>query len=287
MPSSDRLRSLGHINHQLRAVGSLEDHVARLVEHQPGRVEVLEVGFGYGRALLELSWRFRDADVGFHGVDLNRYVVGDDQLREIAETYQLIPSAELTAATLPSLHYYDATQLQFPDESLDFVYSAVTIRFMRDKALFVEEVARVLRPGGSAVLHISEGHWDYPHGPASDDRLLTPFTNRFVLRHGDELIPLGAYLRCFDGGPFAFRLTPETRCILVLEKRAPGTLALGLRLNEQFSATGRSLPLRDRHGEVRGGYRSVYDVSPERYQELLDRGILQPLSAHGRHQTSH
>jgi tRNA G46 methylase TrmB len=74
MPSTDRLRSLGHINHQLRAVGRLEDHVARLVEWQPGRVEVLEVGFGCGRALLELSRRFRDSDVGFHGVDLNRYV---------------------------------------------------------------------------------------------------------------------------------------------------------------------------------------------------------------------
>jgi SAM-dependent methyltransferase len=277
VPSSDRLRSLEHINHQLRAVGSLQDHVARLVQRQPGRVEVLEVGFGYGRALLELSWRFRDDDVGFHGVDLNRYVDGDDQLREIAETYGPIPSADLAAATLPSLHYYDATQLQFPEDSLDFVYSAVTIRFMRDKALFVEEVARVLRPGGTAVLHISEGHWDYPHGPASGDRLLTTYTSRFVLLHGDELVPLGAYLQLFEGGPFAFRLTPQTRCILVLDKTASGGLSLGLRLNEHYSATGRSLPLRDRYGAVRGGYRSVYDVSPERYRELYDRGILQPL----------
>jgi len=36
--------------------------------------------------------------------------------------------------------------------------------------------------------------------------------------------------------------------------------------------------LRDRHGEVRGGYRTVYDVSPERYQELVDREILQAIS---------
>jgi SAM-dependent methyltransferase len=179
---------------------------------------------------------------------------------------------------MPSLHFYDATRLHFPDESLDFVYSAVTIRFMRDKALFIEEVTRVLRPGGTAVLHISEGNWDYPHGPASDDRLLTPFTSRLVLRHRGELIPLGAYLRLFEDGPFVFRLSPESRCILLLEKLASGSLALGLRFNERFSATGRSLPLRDRRGEVRGGYRTVYDVSPERYREMLDRGILQPLS---------
>jgi hypothetical protein len=72
MPSEDRLRSLAHINHHLRAAGSLEEHISRLLEKQDGRVEVLEVGFGYGRVLLELSWLFRDREVGFHGVDLNR-----------------------------------------------------------------------------------------------------------------------------------------------------------------------------------------------------------------------
>jgi hypothetical protein len=142
---------------------------ARLLEKQRGRVEVLEVGFGYGRVLLELSWLFRD-------------------------------------------------------------------------------------------------------------RVLTPFTSRIVLRHDRELIPLTDYVQLLAGGPFVFRLTPKSRCILQLDKLGSGSLSLGLRLNEQFSASGRSVPLRDRHGEVLGGYRTVYDVSSERYQELLDREILQPLS---------
>ena len=277
MPSEDRLRSLAHINYHLRAVGTLEEHIHGLLTTQRRRVEVLEVGFGYGRALLELSWLFHNREVGFHGVDLNRYVDGPEQLRAIAETYGIIPSEELANAQMPALHYYDATQLQFADESLDFVYTAITVRFMRDKALFIEEVSRVLRPGGTAILHIGEANWDYPHGLASDDRVLTPFTSRMVLRHGRELIPLADYLRLFEGGPFVFRLTPATRCILLLEKRGSGSLSLGLHFNEQFSASGRSLPLRDRHGEVRGGYRTVYDVSSERYQDLLDRKILQAL----------
>jgi len=286
MPSEDRLRSLAQINDHLQAVGSLEEHINRILEkqvkqvpeRQRGRIEVLEVGFGYGRVLLELSWLFRDREVGFHGVDLNRYVDGPEQLRAIAETYGIVPADELPAARMPTLHFYDATRLKFADESFDFVYSAVTVRFMHDKALFIEEVSRVLRPGGTAILHIGESNWDYPHGLASDDRVLTPFTSRLVLRHGRELIPLGDYLQLFVGGPFVFRLTPETRCILVLEKLGSGSLSLGLRFNEQLSASGRSLPLRDRHGEIRGGYRTVYDVSPERYQELVDREILQAIS---------
>jgi SAM-dependent methyltransferase len=278
MPSEDRLRSLAQINHSLRVVGSLDEHIRHLLEKQPGRIEVLEVGFGYGRVLLELSWLFRDREVGFHGVDLNRYVDGPEQLRAIAESYGIIPADELPAAHMPTLHFYDATRLKFADESFDFVYSAITVRFMHDKASFIEEVSRVLRPGGTAILHIGESNWDYPHGMASDDSILTPFTSRLVLRHDRELIPLADYLQLFAGGPFAFRLTPETRCILLMEKLGSGSLSLGLRFNEQLSASGRSLPLRNRHGEVRGGYRTVYDVSSERYQELLDRAILQPMS---------
>ena len=278
MPTKDKFRSLAHINHHLRAVGGLDEHIHRLLEKQPSPVEVLEVGFGYGRVLLELSRLFRDREVGFHGVDLNRYVDGPEQLRVIAQTYGIIPAEELLTTRMPALDYYDATRLRFADESMDFVYSVITVRFMHDKALFIEEVSRVLRPGGTAVLHIGEANWDYPHGLASDDRVLTPFTSRMVLRHDRELIPLADYLRLFAGGPFVFRLTPESRCILLLEKLGCGSLSLGLHFNEQLSASGRSLPLRDRYGEVRGGYRTVYDVSPERYQELVDREILQPLS---------
>ena len=277
MPSKDKSRSLAHINNHLRAVGSLDEHIHRLLEKQSGRVEVLEVGFGYGRVLLELSWLFRDREVGFHGVDLNRYVDGPEQLRAIAETYGIIPADEVPAARMPALHYYDATRLKFADESIDLVYSAVTVRFMHDKALFIEEVSRVLRPGGTAILHIGEANWDYPHGLATDDRVLTPFTSRMVLRHDRELIPVADYLQLFAGGPFVFRLTPESRCILLLEKRGSGSLSLGLHFNEQLSASGRSLPLRDRHGQVRGGYRTVYDVSPQHYQDLLDRGILRAI----------
>jgi hypothetical protein len=117
-----------------------------------------------------------------------------------------------------------------------------------------------------------------PHGLASDDRVLTPFTSRIVLRHDRELIPLADYLQLFAADTFAFRLTPKSRCILQMDKLGSGSLSLGLRLNEQLSASGRSVPLRNHHGEVLGGYRTVYDVSSERYQELLDREILQPLS---------
>jgi hypothetical protein len=119
----------------------------------------------------------------------------------------------------------------------------------------------VLRPGGRAILHISEANWNYPWSKISDDRLLTPYTNRFVLNYEDERIPLTDYLKPMEGDVFRFELTPSTRCILMIDKLASGSLSLNLDYNDELSMSGRKLPLRNRRGEVRGGFRTVYDVN--------------------------
>jgi SAM-dependent methyltransferase len=277
VPTEDRTRGLEEIEHLLRAAGGVGAAVSALLA-QRAPMDVLEVGFGHGRALLELAWRFRDHDVAFHGVDLGykSAVATREDLRAIAREHEIVPDGDVDGFELPHIHFYDATRLRLPDESVDLVFSAVTIRFMRDKATFIEEVCRVLRPGGRAILHIGEANWDYPWGTAVDDRLLTPYTSRLVLRHGDELIPLGAYLKLFEGDTFRFALTPETRCLLTVDKRAPGTLALDLDYDDERSMSGRSLPLKNRHGEVRGGFRTVYDVRPEHYERLVAQGRRTP-----------
>lgn len=269
MPTEDRTRSLAHIEHLLRAAGGVESAVGDLLE-QRSPIDVLEVGFGHGRALLELAWRLRDRDVTFHGVDVGYKspVQTREDLRDVARTNGIVPEPELDQFELPFVHIYDATRLHFPEESLDLVFSAVTIRFIRDKALHIEEVCRVLRPGGRAILHISEANWDYPWGTISDDRVLTPYTSRFVLKHEDELVPLPDYLRLFEGDVFRFGFTPSTRCILIIDKLASGSLSLDLDYNDELSMGGRKLPLRNRKGEIRGGFRTVYDVKTPVYERL-------------------
>jgi SAM-dependent methyltransferase len=273
MPQEDRLRSLSRVNELLKAAESPESALERLLESKT-KLDVLEVGFGYGRALLELAWRFRGRNVTFHGVDLTRFVADREALRDVAAEFEILPQADLATFELPHVHFYDATALHFGDESLDFVYSVVTVRFIRRKAEFLEEVCRVLRPGGYAMLHVSESHWDYPYSVATDERILTPYTNRFVLKFAGELIPLPAYLKLFEGDRFRFEATPSSRCILRIWKQATGRLSLHLDYDEVLSMSGRKLPLRNRHGEVRGGFRSVYNVRPEHYAQLFERGLL-------------
>jgi tRNA G46 methylase TrmB len=69
MPTEDRTRSLEHIEEMLQASGGIEAAVLEQLERR-SPIDVLEVGFGHGRALLELAWRLRDRDVAFHGVDI-------------------------------------------------------------------------------------------------------------------------------------------------------------------------------------------------------------------------
>lgn len=275
MPVSDRTRSLTRINDILSAPGLLQSAIsARLPTRS--HLNVLEIGFGWGCALLELAWQFRQDPVTLFGVDAKQAppVESRDDLAHIAEQFEIIPAQDLPGFQYPEIHFYDATRLHFDDESMDVVYSAVTIRFIKRKAEFLEEVCRILRPGGQAILHISEPHWDYPYGPISDERILAPYTNRFVLKHGEELIPLPVYLKLFEEESYRFRFTTSGRCVLFVSKLKPGLLSLKLRYNETLSMRGRKLPLLNEEGEVRGGFRTVYDVPEDMYCRLFEEGLL-------------
>jgi SAM-dependent methyltransferase len=266
-----RDRSLLEVNRKIvkKSPDILGETLTDLLK-QGDALNVLEVGFGHGRALLELAQRFRDRPVTFYGVDKTKAppVEQRSDLAEIARIYQIAPEAELATLRLPEIDFYDATTLHFEDESMNLVYSAVTIRFIERKAEFLEEVCRVLRPGGIALLHIGESRWDYPYGPIVDDKMLTPYRSRFVLKNGHELIPLPAYLELFAGDAFRFTFINQPRCVLWVHKVASGRLQLQLTFNSTLSFPMRELP----YG--RGGFRTVYDVPAETVRILRRKEIM-------------
>lgn len=238
--------------------------------------KVLEIGFGQGRALLELAWRFRNNDVTFYGVDKTRTLPVEkrEDLRHIVRLYKITPEAELANFELPEIFFYDATRLHFGDESLDLIYSAVTIRFIERKAEFLEEICRVLKPGGVALLHMGEHNWNYPYSLICDNRILTPYTNRFVLKYGEELIPLPIYLKLFEADDFRFEFINRSTCAIRVSKFKPARVQLQLVFNHELSVSMKMLPYRHGSGMARGGVRSVYDVRPEIYRALFEKGLL-------------
>lgn len=85
---------------------------------------------------------------------------------------------------LSRVHYAleDARRLSYPDAAFDLVVSTDVIEHVPDSAAMLREVARVLRPGGAAVITFPSRRF-----PATYDPL-----NR-LLGRGEKRFPIGAY----------------------------------------------------------------------------------------------
>ncbi|MDQ7051669.1 MAG: class I SAM-dependent methyltransferase [candidate division KSB1 bacterium] len=273
-----RNRSLAEVNYKISKTYDLLQRTLTGLLEQKSAARVLEVGFGEGRALLEFAWQFRSQPVSFFGVDKKREppVLCRSDLAKMALEFGICPPDELAQLRLPDIDFYDATELRFPDEHFDLIYSAVTVRFIPDKARFLEEVCRVLRLGGVAYLHIGQKNWDYPYSRALPQKHLTPYNSRFVLKYGDELIPLPAYLQLFEEDRFRFEFVNRPRFVLKVEKHRPGRLDLQLQWNDAYSMSMKALPYRHKSGKIQGGFRSVYDLPEAQYRRLIERGLIRP-----------
>jgi ubiquinone/menaquinone biosynthesis C-methylase UbiE len=116
----------------MRGPDSLAPFEAALEAIDAPVTDVLDLGTGTGSGAAIVVRRFPDARV-----------VGVDLSEEMLERARVnVPSAEFRRA--------DASSLPFPDESFDLVAHANMIPFF-------DEVARVLRPGGTALFAFSIG----------------------------------------------------------------------------------------------------------------------------------
>jgi SAM-dependent methyltransferase len=261
-----RTRPLSEINRHLAPSGTtLEEAIAGLLaDRRP--VAVLEIGFGWGPALIELAWRFRDEPVSFAGINLERKrpVRRSEDLAAVAEALGIVPAERIGDLRPPDVHFYDATRLHFADESLDFVYSAITFRFIPDKIRVIEEIARALRPGGRAIVDIGRSDWQYRGGPATHPVLLTDRPSNLVLHHGLELVPVRDWLEFAGGERFTIRVPPAGRCIVSLTKHAPGPFESGLTLDRERTISMRELPVPPGHKrQGQNAMRSAYEIAPE------------------------
>ena len=63
-----------------------------------------------------------------------------------------VSESSLKGAVSPRVHYGDITNLEFEDASFDKAYSLHTVEHLPDLRKFFIEMARVLRPGGMAII---------------------------------------------------------------------------------------------------------------------------------------
>ena len=109
-------------------------------------LQVLEIGCGLGTD----GAQFAEAGADYTGVDLTEAAV--DLARRRFELFDL-PGKFQTA---------DAEDLAFPDESFDLIYSHGVLHHTPETGKAIQEIHRVLRPGGRAVVMLyHRGSYNY------------------------------------------------------------------------------------------------------------------------------
>lgn len=112
--------------------------------------KVIEVGVGTG-----LSLPLYRPDLQITGVDISEKML--EKAKERISTHHL---------ERVSLHVMDAANLQFPDESFDFVVAMYVVSVVPDINKFLDEVSRVCKKNGDVVI---VNHF------VSDNKLLKTF----------------------------------------------------------------------------------------------------------------
>lgn len=181
------------LRHRGRGLRELERHVGSVcatIEERLERrdvVRILELGCGYGSALLELRARY-GSRVDLCGI--NRAPGDGDRailLRNAADRDLGVDDSAPDKA-LPAIAYADvATGLPYTNETFDLVVSQVAWLYFGNKIGVLREVLRVLAPDGLAKIDADEL---YPGLPAEYARLVE------IWQDG-RLIPFGEYVRRF------------------------------------------------------------------------------------------
>lgn len=147
MPSAGVYDLLAHL-----VFGRRYDEIARAIAAAaPEGATVVDVGSGTGEVLVRLATLA--PSLHLTGVDVDADMVARAQRRAERMTRS-------SDGLRPRFLVADATALPFADESVDLVVSSYAVHHLPDRHAARDEILRVLKPGGRALI------WDIvsPHG---------------------------------------------------------------------------------------------------------------------------
>lgn len=139
---SDEVQKEGYLKKSF--IGAKYDFIDRMMEFagldsfKPRNV--LDVGCGIGGTTRYLAKKL-GSDVAVEGITLSKEQV--NRANELAGVQQ-VPNAKFAVM--------DALQMSYPDNSFDLVWACESGEHMPDKKAYVEEMIRVLKPGGTLVI---------------------------------------------------------------------------------------------------------------------------------------
>ncbi len=145
--AASRTRTLSDFNRKFPI--SVEDIIK-----QTSAKRLLEIGPGEGRVMMELAKLYPYIEI--HGINKKPWpaMSGQKSLKVTGTNYNIFTLKEIEKINMPKMHFYSAEKLNFPNNYFDVAISQVAIYQIKRKDLALEEIWRVLKPKGRALLHI-------------------------------------------------------------------------------------------------------------------------------------
>ena len=185
------------------------------------KIKVLEVGCGYGRILLELKKIFGDKVETF-GVNLEKdWDVNIVKNFGISE--KIFDKKEIDK-NLPKIYIFDAAKkMPLKSDSFDLILCQATVQYMGDKALFLEEVNRILTKEGIAIIEMQEIKRSHP----------IEYKNLFeIWDKSGKLIKFRDYIKKFDNIQVKKSKDRPEWTVIIMKKA--NNFSLGLKLMNCF-----------------------------------------------------
>ncbi len=186
------------------------------------KIKILELGVGFGNALMGLSKKYGKARVELIGMNLKKEhgIRTRKDFVKNALNFRVIKKSDIKRIALPHIIYGDAgKRIPLKDNSIDFIYSITTFFFIPNKAHAIEELYRILKPEEKAIINFKHYVEKFPEG----------YRNLFMIQDGRNAINAVDYLSKYKDHGLSIKkgkyLGMDT---LVIQKKKK-SLNLGLR----------------------------------------------------------
>jgi ubiquinone/menaquinone biosynthesis C-methylase UbiE len=161
-------------------IGNISEQIKELLKKKK-KIKILEVGTGFGRALLELKQIYGER-IEVTGTNYEK-----EWNQKLTNEYSLDQGFQKREIPKVITNVDAGKKLPFKKDAFDFIFCQATMQYILDRSLFIEEVNRLLTKEGLAVLELQEIRKDHP----------PEYYNLFEIWNDTKQINVLSYLKKF------------------------------------------------------------------------------------------